>query len=190
MNLTQGSYLNTPEEQIQQFIETFIFKFRPHSQTNFFQIFKSLAGYQNYHLQSILAQKRDHRLMNLTYGSYMHTPEGQLQQIYRNVHHHVQAPYPNKVFTGYSYLQLDIGITIFRAFQLKNKIRHMNLDSECYLNTLEEQFQQFIEKFIIKFRPHSQSKFLRDIQISSWILEFLSLEHSSSNKRSLTNRFD
>ncbi len=31
------------------------------------------------------------------------------------------------------------------------------------------------------FRPHNQSKFLLDIQISSWILELQTLEHSISN---------
>ncbi len=60
----------------------------------------------------------------------------------------------------------------------------MNLDSVSYLNTPEDQFQQFIAKFIIKFRPHSQSKFLLDIQIFSWILELSSLEHFSPKTRS------
>ncbi len=32
MNLTQGNYLNTPEEYLQQFTEYFAVKFRPHSQ--------------------------------------------------------------------------------------------------------------------------------------------------------------
>ncbi len=33
------------------------------------------------------------------------------------------------------------------------------------------------------FRPHNQSMFLHDIQISSWIFELQYLEHSSSKMR-------
>ncbi len=41
----------------------------------------------------------------------------------------------------------------------------------------------------MKFRLHSQSKCLLDIQIASWILELPFLEHSSSKKRK-TYEFD
>ncbi len=49
----------------------------------------------------------------------------------------------------------------------KHEIRLMNLTKASYLNIPKDWFQLFIEKFIIKFRPHRESKCLLDIQISS-----------------------
>ncbi len=99
MNLTRGPYLNTPQEYFQQFSENITVKFRPHSQSMFCRIFKSLAGYWNYHLESILAQNSNHGRINLILITYLHTPQ--------------------------------------------------------------EYFQQFSEKFTVKFRTHSQSKLCR-----------------------------
>ncbi len=180
MNLCQESYLNTPEEQFQQFIEKFIFKFRPHSQSTFLLDIQISCWILELPSLEHSSSKRKIRIMNFSQESYLNTPEEQFQQFIEKFIIKFRFHNQSKFFTGYSNLQLDIGITIFRTFQLKNKIIPMNLAWANYSNTPEEQFQQFTERFTIKFRTHSQSNFSWDIQISNWILELPFLEHSSS----------
>ncbi len=160
MNLTKASYLNSPEEYFLQFMEMFMIKVMTHSQSTFNWILKSLAGYWNYHFQSILAQKRD-KTYEFDLGKLLEPPSRIVSTTYRNVHYNIQAPQPIKHFTAYSNLWWDIGITGFRAIQLNNKIRHMNLTKRSYLNANEEQFQEFIEMFIFNFRPIANQSFYR-----------------------------
>ncbi len=156
MNMTQESYLGIPEEQFQQFIEKFIIKVRPHSQSTVCQIFKSLAGYWNYHLQSILAQKEDDGPMDLTKRSYFNTPGEQFQQFIQmfiiKFRPHSQSNFYLifKSLAGYWNYHLQC------ILAQKRDDGPMNLTLGGYLSTPEEWFEHFIEKFIIKFRPHNQ----------------------------------
>ncbi len=210
-----GNLLEYPSRIFSAIFRNFTVKFRPHSLTNFCRIFKSPAGYWNSHVQRILAQNPDHGPINLIQVTYLNTPQEYVQHFSESFTVKFRPHSLTNVCRIFKSLA-DIGITIFREFQLKTQIKDlsvlfreltciilknifsnfrkchsqvqvpqpikvlldiqissychlqsilaqnpdcgpMNLTQGPYLNTLQEYVQQFSENVTIKFRPHSQS---------------------------------
>ncbi len=92
-----------------------------------------------------------------------------------------------QTFAGYSNIQLDIGIIIFRAFYLKIQIIDLSLlFMELTRQSLENILSDFQKNLPFFVQTPQPIKVLLDIQIYSWILE---LSCSSSKSRSQTYQF-
>ncbi len=161
INLTQGTYLNTPQEYFQQFSENVTVTFRPHSHSKFCRICKSLARYWNYHLQSILAQNPDYVLINLILVSYINIPQEYFQQF------SIKFTIKFRLQSQSKFSRIFKSIVGYWNYQLESILAQntdhglINLIKVTYLHTPQEYFQQFSENFTITFRPNSQSNFCR-----------------------------
>ncbi len=190
MNLTKGKYLTTPEDQFQQFTETFAIKFSPHSQSNVCRIYKSLAGYWNYQFQSILAQKRNHGPMNLTQGTYLTYPEEQFQQFTENFAVKFRPHSQSNVYRIYKSLAGYWNYQLQSILAQRQDNEPMNLTVGTYLTTPEEQFQQFTENIAIKFRSHSQSKFCQIFKSLAGYRNYQLQSILAQKMRTWTHEFD